>query len=113
MIVNELIPLDQLAGRYTRGIEIRLVEGPRSAEQLEQLHEIVRGYPGSCGLQILLNLADGNQVRLTSGNLRVNVDREMRERIDNLLGPGQFRLITSRPTSNGQPASNGRRMALV
>ncbi len=114
VIVNELIPLDQLAGRYTRGIEIRLVEGPRTEQQLEQLHEIVRGYPGNCSLQILLNLADGQQVRLTSGNLRVSVDSELRDRIDNLLGPGQFRLITSRPTTNGQPATNGRRsMALV
>ena len=113
VIVNELIPLDQLAGRYTRGIEIRLIEGPRAEQQLEQLHEIVRGYPGNCSLQILLHLADGHQVRLTSGNLRVSVDSELRDRIDNLLGPGQFRLITS-PTTNGQPASNGRRsMALV
>ncbi len=114
VIVNELIPLDQLAGRYTRGIEIRLVESPRTEQQLEQLHEIVRGYPGNCSLQFLLNLGDGHQVRLTSGNLRVSVDRELRERIDNLLGPGQFRLITSRPTTNGQQTSNGRRsMAMV
>jgi DNA polymerase-3 subunit alpha len=113
LIVNELIPLDQLAGRYTRGIEIRVVENPRSAEQLEQLYEILRGYPGNCGLQVLLSLADGNQVRLTAGKLRVTVDPQMRERIDNLLGPGQFRLITSRPSPSAPSASNGRRMAMV
>ena len=113
LIVNELIPLDQLAGRYTRGIEIRLAESPRSGEQLEQLYEILRGYPGNCGLQILLALADGHQVRLTAGKPRVAVDPQMRERIDNLLGPGQFRLITSRPAPSAPSTSNGRRMATV
>jgi hypothetical protein len=37
----------------------------------------------------------------------------MRDRIDNLLGPGQFRLITSRPAPSAPSASNGRRMAAV
>ncbi len=32
----------------------------RAVEQVERLHEIVRGYPGSCTLQILFTLADGN-----------------------------------------------------
>jgi DNA polymerase III subunit alpha len=113
LIVNELIPLDQLAGRYTRGIEIRLVEGPRAVEQLERLHEIVRGYPGNCSLQILLNLEDGNQARLTSGNLRVSVDPQMRDRLDDLLGPGQYRLITSKPSSSAPSPSPSRRMAAV
>ncbi len=114
LIVNELIPLDQLAGRYTKGIEIRVVEGPRAMEQVEQLYEIVRGYPGNCSLQILLALADGHQVRLTAGKLRVAVEPQMRERIDNLLGPGNFRLITARPTASSAPAQqNGRRLATV
>ncbi len=113
VIVNELIPLDQLAGRYTRGIEIRVEESPKSAEQLEKLYEIVRGYPGNCSLQILLSLADGNQARLTAGKLRVNVDAQMRERIDDLLGPGHFRLLTSRPSASPPANANGRRAAAL
>ena len=87
LIVNELIPLDELAGRYTRGVEIRVVEGPKSVAQLEGVHEIVRGYPGKCGLQILLALTDGHQARLTSGKLRVSVDPEMRSGSTTCLAP--------------------------
>jgi len=68
-------PMDQLAARYTRGIEIRLQEDERAVERLERLHEILRGYPGSCGVQLLLSLADGSQISVPSGNTRVAVQR--------------------------------------
>ncbi|HEY2147448.1 MAG TPA: hypothetical protein VGH32_05900, partial [Pirellulales bacterium] len=77
------------------------------------LYEIVRGYPGNCSLQILLSLSDGNQARLTAGKLRVNVDAQMRERIDDLLGPAHFRLLTSRPSASPPAHVNGRRAAAL
>ena len=47
LIVNEIIPRDQLAARYTRGVMIRVLEEEHGPQKLEQLHEILRGYPGS------------------------------------------------------------------
>ena len=64
-------------------------------ETLKSLFEIVRGYPGPCELQMLLCLEDGARVALHSDGLRVQVNDEMRHRIDDLLGPGNLKLVTS------------------
>jgi len=118
LIVNKIIPLDQLAARYTRGMEIRLAENDRGLERLEKLYEILRGYPGNCAVQLVLSLADGTEVAIKSQNIRVAIQPELTERIDDLLGPGQVRLLTSRPTSGPKPNTGGpngaaRRMAAV
>ena len=100
LIVNELIPLDQLDHRYTRGVAVRVHEDPHGEKGLTQLREILRGYPGSCEVQLVLCLDDGRRVQLRSGNLQVEINPEMRRRIDDLLGPGNIRLLTSH--GNGQ-----------
>ena len=62
LIVNEIIPLEDLAARYTRGVRIRVSEEVHGPQKLEQLHEILRGYPGNCELELTLCLADGSRV---------------------------------------------------
>ncbi|MFV1964816.1 MAG: DNA polymerase III subunit alpha [Pirellulaceae bacterium] len=111
LIVNELIPLEELESRYTSGIVIRVDEEAHGAPKLAQVREIVRGYPGRCELQLLLRLQDGSRVHLKSHRIQVEVTNEMRERLDELLGPGNLRLITTRPvTGNGRrQRGNGRR----
>ena len=101
LIVNELIPVDQLSSRYTNGIAIRVSEEIQGEKGLAQIKEILRGYPGSCEVQLMVCLADGNRVQLRSGNMRVDVNPELRRRLDDLLGDGNIRLLTA----NG----NGRR----
>jgi DNA polymerase-3 subunit alpha len=109
LIVNELIPLDQLAARYTQGIEIRLIEDERAADRLERLYEILRGYPGNCRVDLALTLADGTSVDFKSEKVRIAVEPELRTRLDDLLGPGQVRLITARPaTGRPQGSFSGR-----
>ena len=54
LIVNELIPLDELPARFTNGVVIRVREDAHGVDMLTPLREIVRGYPGheaaaSCG----------------------------------------------------------------
>jgi DNA polymerase-3 subunit alpha len=102
MIINELIPLDQLEARYTRGIVVKLLEETHGPKKLEMLYEILRGYPGNCQLQLLLCLADGAKVLCNCEQLRVAINAEMRTRLDELLGPGHFRLMTAKPGGNGQ-----------
>jgi DNA polymerase-3 subunit alpha len=95
LIVSELIPLDELESRYTTGIAIRIDE--RGGEAcLRSVHEIVRGYPGTCELVLLLTLHDGTTLQLSSTGIRVSLTPEFRSRIDDLLGPGNFQLITAR-----------------
>jgi DNA polymerase-3 subunit alpha len=102
LIVGELIPLAQLAARYTRGVLIRLQEEHHGAQQLERLYEILRGYPGDCELQLLICLADGRRAACRCDEFRVAVSAEMRSRVEQLLGPGQLRLLTATP-----PAGRG------
>jgi len=108
LIVNEIIPLKDLAARYTRGVRIRIIEETHGQQKLEQLHEILRGYPGRCELQLVLCLSDGSRVDCTCDEFRVAISAEMRSRVDDLLGPGNFRLLTAAPAPTNAGRANGR-----
>ncbi len=97
LIVDELIPLDQLAERYTRGVAIRLVEQQHGEGVVEQLHEILCGYPGTRELSLVIYLRDGSRVPCSCRDVRVEINAEMRRRVEEVLGPGNFRLIASPP----------------
>ncbi|MEO1974277.1 MAG: OB-fold nucleic acid binding domain-containing protein, partial [Pirellulaceae bacterium] len=107
LIINELIPIDDLDSRYTTGIRVRLDAEKQGTEILPQIREILRGYPGRCELQIAISLADGSIVHLKSQSMPVEVSSQLRTRIDDLLGPGNYRLITQVPSAG--PSSKGRR----
>jgi DNA polymerase-3 subunit alpha len=113
LIVNELIPVNQLDARYTRGIAVRLHEQTDGETGLLRLREILRGYPGDCEVQLILCLADGNRVQLRAGNMRVEWTAELRQRLQDLVGPENVRLLTA--SGNGQrkrpPQRNGSRAA--
>ncbi len=111
LIVNELIPLETLAERFTKGVVIRIDETKHAQQGLDSLYEILRYYPGEKELQLALALADGSTVLLKSDGVRIALDAEMRRRVDELLGPGNFRLLTSppRPAAAPTPAGRGRR----
>ena len=101
LIVEELIPLDQLASRFTRGIMVRIKENGRTDDVLAKLHEILRAYPGDGQVQLYLTLDEGTGVVLQSQKLRVELQTEMRSRVDELLGPGNLKLLTNGSRSNG------------
>jgi DNA polymerase-3 subunit alpha len=103
LVVNELIPLDDLPHRFTKGIVLRLNENQHSREDVVRLREVLRGYPGNCEVQFQVWLKDGSRVSMRSDKLRVSLDAEMRTRIDDLLGPGNLRLVAA-PPKPGPPA---------
>jgi DNA polymerase-3 subunit alpha len=114
LIVQELIPLEELSARYTSGVIIRLLEDVHGAEALASLREIVRGYPGNKPLRLRLELAAGGSVTLECAASGVTLDPELRRRVDELLGPGNFRLLGAAPRSAVPPHTpNGRRRALA
>ncbi len=97
MIIDELIPLSDLDTRYTHGIRIRLDEQEHNTETMTRLREILRGYPGSQELLFSLNMSEGDTVHLKSDRFRVEINNELRNRVDDLLGPGHYKLLMSRP----------------
>ena len=109
MIVNEVIPIDELEARYTRGIRVRVMEEAHGVKKLEMLYEILRGYPGECPFELLLWLADGRKISCHCDNFRMANNAEMRGRVEELLGAENFRLITAKPTVGNGSRDNGRR----
>ena len=97
MIVNELIPLEDLPTRFTKGVVIRVDHARHGVKGLENLYEILRGYPGNCQLQLVLTLDDGSRVVCQCDGLKLNLDATMRERVTELLGPGHLRLQAAPP----------------
>jgi len=108
LIVNELIPLEELESRYTKGLRVRIDEDEESQEKLKGLREILRGYPGETPFELAMSLSNGGRVLLRSNTLRVGIDAEMRQRIDNLLGSGNFKLLISPPKTSKGGGTNGR-----
>ena len=108
LIVDELIPLEQLPERFAGGIMIRVQEEIHGPRGLEQLREILRGYPGKKRLKLRLDLASGGQVWFDSGWPGVQLHPELRQRVDGLLGPGNLRLQSAPPPKRQPPGGRGR-----
>lgn len=112
LIVNEILTLEDLPKRYTRGIRVRLLEQDHGQRGVEQLFEILRGYPGSREVQLVICLADGVCVDCKCESLRVEINAEMRNRVEQLLGPGNLQLLAaSRAGSSGRPGNGAGRAA--
>ncbi|MBX3432282.1 MAG: DNA polymerase III subunit alpha [Pirellulales bacterium] len=107
VIVDEVIPIADLEARFSSGIVIRVAQNGDAERRLEQLREIVRGYPGPKKLQLRLDLATGGHVFIDSETLKIELNPELRERVDGLLGPGNFHLQSVRPQPAGNGAGNG------
>jgi DNA polymerase-3 subunit alpha len=111
LIVNELIPLEELPARFSNAVLIRVREDLHAIDILTSLREIVRGYPGNKPLRLRLDLVDGGNVMLDCAKSAVAIDPELRRRVEELLGPSSFRIMggAPKPTPPQQGANNRRR----
>ncbi len=111
LIVDELIPLADLPQRCSSGVVICVRESEHGQRGLEQLREILRGYPGHKKLKLRLDLASGGQVWLDSKWPGLELNAELRTRVEGLLGPGSFGVQASRPRTQigGEQHGNSRR----
>src|SRR5690606_15724912 len=75
LIINELMPIESLTERYTSGLSVRVDEERHGVEKLGMLHEIVRGYPGTKSLRLVLALSDGSTAFVESGK-RIDLNPE-------------------------------------
>jgi DNA polymerase-3 subunit alpha len=107
LIVNEVLTLEELPQRRTRGVVLHVDQHRHGERGLEQLREILRGYPGTCEVDLELTLADQTRVRLKSQTLRVSPEPEMRRRVEELLGPGGIRLVAAPVAPSAPSRGNG------
>ena len=97
LIIDELIPINDLDTRYTHGIRIRLNETNHDQSTMAGIREVLRGYPGSKELHFSMDLSEGETVHLKADRFRVDITPELRSRLDDLLGDGHYRLMMSKP----------------
>jgi DNA polymerase-3 subunit alpha len=107
VIVDELIPLAELPERYSSGVVICVREAEHGQRGLEQLREILRGYPGQKKLKLRLDLASGGQVWLDSKWSGLELNPELRSRVEGLLGAGSFGIQAARPAAKNGNGANG------
>ena len=97
LIIDELTPLDELDSRYTHGIRIRLDEAEHDEKTVSNVREIVRGYPGNKDLLLAMQLCEGETVHFKADKFRVDITPQLRERLDDLLGTGHYKLLMIKP----------------
>ena len=108
LIVDKLMPLEEMPKHFSSGMIIRVNEEKHGEQGLKQLREIVRGYPGKKRLRLRLDLAEGGQVWIDSSG-SVELNQELNDRIDQLLGPGNRILEKAQPKPKERaPAGAGR-----
>ncbi|MGC3971308.1 MAG: DNA polymerase III subunit alpha [Pirellulales bacterium] len=90
-IVNEIIPVESLESRFTKGVIFHVDETKHGEKGLQGLFEILRGYPGNCEVQLVLTLADQSRVTCTSEAVKVSFDPEMRRRVTDFLGENSWK----------------------
>ncbi|MEM9588953.1 MAG: OB-fold nucleic acid binding domain-containing protein, partial [Planctomycetota bacterium] len=97
LIIDELIPLNDLDSRYTHGMRIRLDESEHDSAALSGIREILRGYPGQKEMLFTMTLQGGETIHLKSDKFRVDITPELRTRLDDLLGTGHYKLLMTKP----------------
>ena len=97
LIIDELIPYEGLTAKYTHGLRIRLDGAHDNQNTVKQLREILRGYPGKQDLRFSVDLGGGDVVYLKPETSKINVNDDLRKRIDDCLGTGRYKLLMSRP----------------
>ena len=110
LIASEILQLDQLRARCTSGIRFMIDEQQHDEQTLKSMYEILRYYPGQQKVELILRLKDGADVHLKSHSLGVEINEELQNRIEELLGAGCQQLVFSQPArrsprSNRQPAT--------
>ena len=97
LIVNEVIPIDQADAKFTSGIQVYVDSTLHAEDAFTKLRDILRGYPGPREVMVALRLEEGEIVHIRSGKHRVDINQELRARLDDLLGSHSHKLIVNKP----------------
>ena len=102
LIVDRIIPLEDLGQSLTREIKLRIDEQHHGQAILKQAYEVVRGYPGSCKLTLEVRLSDGVNVQMKSNKMKVDINSQLCERLEDLLGRGGYEMVVDRKLLSGK-----------
>lgn len=97
LIANEIIPIEEASSRFTAGLRIHVEESKHSVELIPKIQEILRGYPGKMEVTMALRLLSGETIQLKCKKHPVEICKELRVRLDDLLGETSHRLLVAPP----------------
>jgi DNA polymerase III subunit alpha len=103
LIVNEVIPIEEAEARFTSGMQLFMDAQVHGEEAFQRLREILRGYPGQREITIALRMEEGETIHIKSGKHRVNIQPELRARLNDLLGSHGHKLLVSKPKLKPAP----------
>jgi DNA polymerase-3 subunit alpha len=106
LVVDEVIPIQEADQKFTSGIHILFDENRHSETMIQDIHEILQGYPGEREVILSVLLSGGRTVHVQAGKQRVAIENELRQRLDDLLGEPSHRLIFHKPKA-GNGSGNG------
>ena len=97
LIIDELTLFEELEGRYTHGMRVKLNESQHGPDTVHGLREILRGYPGKQELLLSVDMDGGDTIHLKVDKQGVGITPELRDRLEDYLGPGSYKLMMSKP----------------
>ncbi|MSR58678.1 MAG: DNA polymerase III subunit alpha [Planctomycetaceae bacterium] len=117
LIVHSLISLDEADKRFTDQVAIKFQRGLHSEGDIDRVRALLGRYPGRCGVAVVVESFDEQnpQVKLRyllspSQNLKVAADSRLAAELQQILGPGNVRFLsTPKRKSSGNGAIGHRR----
>ncbi len=105
LIVDRIIPLEDLDQSLTREIKLRIDESQHGEDTLRKTYEIIRGYPGKCKLTLDVALENGMKIHLKSNKMRVDINSQLCGRLEELLGEDGYEMVVDRKqlTAKAEP----------
>jgi len=94
LVISRVIPLDEAETMMTSGLAVRIDEGRHGTDAIRDIYEIVRGYPGSRRLEFRLQMKDGLVVRLKSNRIKIDINQQLCQRLEEYLGADSLDLLT-------------------
>jgi DNA polymerase-3 subunit alpha len=96
-IVDEMIPIAEADTKFTTGIHIMYDQEKHKPELINKIREVLRGYPGPRDVLFAIRLETGETVHVKSSKQRVEINPELRGRLDDLLGEDSHKLLMTKP----------------
>jgi DNA polymerase-3 subunit alpha len=94
LVVNRVILLDEAESMMTSGMAVRIDQARHGDEAIRIMHEILRGYPGNRRLEFRLILEDGMVVKMKSNLMKVDINQQLCQRLEEQLGAGSIEMLT-------------------
>jgi DNA polymerase-3 subunit alpha len=87
LLLDEAVPLADSIRAETRHVAIRVNEQRAGREHIDRLRDVLRGSPGACTVQLVVQLRDGSEAVLNLGReYRVEPNDGMLGRLEKLFG---------------------------